>query len=47
MAKECGKKMIKKILISMKADTRMIKSMDMESFYGVLVVNIKVIMFKI
>ena len=47
MGKECGKKMIKKIQISMKVDIKMIKNMVMVSFYGVLEVNIKVIMFKI
>jgi hypothetical protein len=45
MGKVCGRKTIKKILISTKVDTRMIKSMGMENFYGVLEVNIKVIMF--
>jgi hypothetical protein len=45
MVKVCGRKMIKKILISMKVDTKMIKNMVMENFCGVLEVNIKVIMF--
>jgi hypothetical protein len=37
-------KMITKIQISMREDTRMIRSMDMESFSGVLEVNTKEIM---
>ena len=41
MGKVCGKRMTKKILISMKADTKMIKNMDMENFNGVLEVSIK------
>jgi hypothetical protein len=44
MGKECGKKMITKIQISMRVDTRMIRNMDMESFSGVLEVNTKEIM---
>ena len=47
MDKVCGKKIKKKILISMKEDIKMIKSMDMENFNGILVANIKVIMYKI
>ena len=47
MDKVCGKKIKKKILISMKEDIKMIKSMDMENFNGVLEVNIKAIMWMI
>jgi tetrahydromethanopterin S-methyltransferase subunit B len=46
MGKVCGKRMTKKILISMKADTKMIKNMGMENFNGVLAVSIKEIMYK-
>ena len=44
MDKACGRKMIKKILISMKVDIKMIRNMDMENFNGILAVSIKVIM---
>ena len=47
MDKECGRRVIAKIQINMKVDTKMIRNMDMENFNGVLEVNIKVIMFKI
>ena len=44
MDKECGRRVIAKIQINMKVDTKMIRNMDMENFNGVLEVNIKVIM---
>ena len=44
MGKECGKRMIVKIQISMKEDIKMIRSMDMESFSGIQGVNTKEIM---
>jgi hypothetical protein len=47
MDKECGRKMIVLTQISMKVDIRMTRNMDMVSFYGVLEVNIKVIMLMI
>jgi hypothetical protein len=47
MDKECGKKMIKKILISMREDIKMIKSMAMENFNGIQAVNIRETMFRI
>ena len=46
MGKVCGKKMIKKILINMREDIKMIKNMDTENFNGVLAVSIKEIMYK-
>ena len=47
MDKVCGKKMIKKILISMREDIKMIKSMAMENFNGIQAVNIRETMFRI
>ena len=47
MDKECGRRVITKIQINMKVDTKMIRNMDMENFNGVLEVNIKVIMLMI
>ncbi len=47
MDKECGKKMIKKILISMREDIKMIKSMAMENFNGIQAVNIRETIFRI
>ena len=44
MDKECGKRLIAKIQINMKEDTKMIKNMVMENFNGALEVNIKEIM---
>lgn len=43
MDKECGKRMIAKIQINTKEDTKMTKNMDMENFNGVLEANTKVI----
>lgn len=44
MDKECGKKMIMQILISMRADIKMIKSMDTENSNGSQEANTKEIM---